>query len=99
MLHQYMVEFDLPDVMTEEFAALVPQQRSRVNRWMERGVITSYSLSADFKRLWAIVIAKSEEDVTQVMRSLPLTKYMEFTTHQLMFHNSLAMALPAISMN
>jgi muconolactone delta-isomerase len=97
-MQQYMVDFFLPE-FTEEFVALIPQHRLRVNKLMSRGVILSYAVSADRTRSWAMLVAKSKGEAERILRTLPLFPLIEYEMRELMFHNSVSMALPAISMN
>ena len=43
-LNTFQVHITLPDVFTRRFAALIPQQRERVNQLMEERVILNLSL-------------------------------------------------------
>lgn len=83
-----MVTFELPDEMTEEFVALIPQQRYVINNLLLEGKIRSYSLSADRLHLWAVLIAESEFEVMEILTQMPLIDYMTPTVTELMFHNS-----------
>ncbi len=88
MRKAFMVEFELPETMTEEFLALIPQQRYVINNMLVEGSIKSYSLSMDRSRLWAIVAAKSEFEVMEIISRMPLSDYMTPNVSELMFHNA-----------
>ncbi|RMG20631.1 MAG: hypothetical protein D6730_19580 [Bacteroidetes bacterium] len=94
-----MVVFYLPPVLNQEFMALIPAQRKKVNELMRSGTIISYTLAKDRSMKWAIVAAHSEEEVENIMETLPLTPFTEMEIHELFFHNSLVNDLPVISMN
>jgi len=98
-MDQYMVVFYLPPVLNQEFMALIPAQRKKVNELMRSGTIISYTLAKDRSMKWAIVAAHSEEEVENIMETLPLTPFTEMEIHELFFHNSLVNDLPVISMN
>lgn len=93
-----MVEFDLPDVFTEEFMALIPRQRYMVNQLMMEGAILSYSLSEDRSTLWAVMSAESEMELLDTIERLPLADYMSHQVKELMFHNA-ASAVMQFSLN
>jgi muconolactone delta-isomerase len=83
----------------EEFATLIPEQRAQINRLMEKGIITSYSLSADRGTLWVTLLATSVEAVEKTLRMMPLFKFMRYEVVELMFHNSPIFARMHLSMN
>lgn len=83
-----MVTFELPEEMTEEFVALIPQQRYVINNLLLEGKIRSYSLAEDRSQLWAVLIAESEFEVMEILTQMPLIDYMTPTVTALMFHNS-----------
>lgn len=88
MKRSYMVEFELPDELTEDFLARIPRQRLVVGELMTEGVIRSYSLALDRSMLWVIVEAESEFEVMEVIAQLPLSDYMQPFVSELFFHNS-----------
>jgi hypothetical protein len=96
---EYMVTVKFFTAFREEFASLIPNQRSEVNRLMEEGVLTSYSLSLDRETLWITIHAASSEAVESVIKSMPLYKFMRYEIVELMFHNHLANAPMPFSMN
>ena len=87
-MKQYMIEFELPEIMTEEFVDRIPAQRDTVNRMLARGIIKSYSLAADRSALWVIMVAEDEFQVQERIAEFPLAEYMVPFISELMFHNS-----------
>lgn len=98
-MSQFMVDINLPEYPTEEFFALIPKQRAKINQLMSEGVITSYTLSEDRLKLWVMVNADTETEVMDVLASFPMLKFMRFQIHSLMFHQAIAFRFPAISLN
>lgn len=88
MKKAFMVEFDLPENLTEEFLALIPKQRYVINTMLVEGSIKSYSLSIDRSKLWAVMLAESEFDVMENIAQMPLSNYMIPRISELMFHNA-----------
>ena len=88
-----MIEFELPEVMDEEFMALIPQQRYVINQMLAEGTIKSYSLALDRSRLWVIMSAASEYEVLELVATFPLSDYMTPRLSELMFHNSADMLM------
>jgi len=95
---QYMVEFDILYPLEEELVALIPDQRTAVNDLFTDGVLHSYTLNIDRTKLWAVFQLENESNLIRIIDSLPMTRYMDYTYHELTFHNSLNM-IPAISLN
>jgi len=94
-----MVEFDLPPHMSEDFIDKIPQQRSKVDELMDSGKILSCSLSLDRQKMWCIVKAQTEDEVTKIIAQFPLIDYMDFLITELMFNNSVPLRMPLFSMN
>lgn len=97
--NQYMVEFKLPEVMDMEFMSLVPKQRKMVNDLFMEKTLLTYTLSMDRTRLWATVLAENEFDVIDIMEEFPLTPFMSYAIHPLMFNEIAMQGMPAISLN
>ncbi|MGD1043733.1 MAG: hypothetical protein ABR936_00240 [Bacteroidota bacterium] len=98
-MHEYMIIIRFITSYDEEFITLIPNQRAQINRLMGKGVITSYSLSADRGTLWVTLLATSLEAVEKILRMMPLFKFMRYEVIELMFHNSPAHAQMHFSMN
>lgn len=94
----FMVEFGLPGEMTEEFMALIPRHRYVVNQMLVEGIIQGYSLALDRSRLWAVMVAETEQELMEHIARLPLADYMEPEVNELMFHNA-ASAVMHFSLN
>jgi muconolactone delta-isomerase len=84
----FMIEFDLPEILAEEFVARIPAQRAIVNTLLASGQIKSYSLALDRSRLWVLMLGESEFEVMETISRFPLIDYMEPFISELAFHNS-----------
>lgn len=89
-----MIEFVLPPDFTEEFLALIPQQRLYIDNLMAEGAVKSYSLALDRSRLWTVVAAETEFEVMEVIAGMPLKDYMQPQVSELMFHNEAEQMAP-----
>ena len=98
MVFQYMVEFQVPPLLTDEMLALIPDQQEQVNKLFIQGKMLSYSLSVDRSKLWAVFIAGSESELINHIDSLPMTYLMDYNYHELMFHNTVHL-IPSMSLN
>ena len=95
----FMVEFKLPNTLTEEFMSLVPMQRMVVDRFLEEGILLSYALSLENSRLWAVFCGESELDVMERIIDLPLSDFMDAEIHLLTVYNDNPIEMPAFSLN
>lgn len=100
MIKQYfMVEFELPVPLTPEFLSLVPEHRLMVNKLLTSGKIKSYSLAADYSKIWAIFLGDSEFEVMENIAALPLSDFMIPIVEPLAFHNEAFELAASISLN
>lgn len=97
--NEYMVVMHLPENFVESFAALIPEQREQVNLLLQKGIVTSYSLSLDRTHLWAILRGKNEREIIQILARLPIFKHVRYELHELAFHNSPVHSFPQVSLN
>jgi hypothetical protein len=97
-MEQYLVEIFLPE-FTEEFFELVPAQRAYINKCMADGSVSSYSLAADRSKLWVVFMAKTEAEMKKILHRFPIIKRVNYKSFPLMFHNSMELMMPAISLN
>jgi len=98
-MNQYMVDIDLPEDVTEEFVALIPEQRAQINDLMASGTVISYTLSLDRTKVWAIINANNTAEVQEILEAMPMVDFMASTIYELAFHNVAGSGLPAISLN
>jgi muconolactone delta-isomerase len=97
-MEQYLVEIFLPE-FTEEFFELVPAQREYIDKCLSKGSIRSYSLAADRSKLWVVFTTTSEAEMLRTLKRFPIIDWINYKTYPLMFHNSMELSLPAISLN
>ncbi len=97
--YQFMVDFTLPETLTEKFLQNIPHQRAKVNRLFREGKLVTYSLSLENSKMWAVFNANSEFEVKEMISTLPLSEFMEAKVSSLTFFNSMAEEAPVFSMN
>jgi muconolactone delta-isomerase len=97
--YQFMVDFTLPEVLTEDFMSLIPKQRASVNRFFAAGKLVNYALSLEKSKLWAVFNANSELEVMELIVEMPLTQFMEVRISVLTFYNTTQERVPEFSMN
>ena len=98
-MKQFMVNVRLPDDFTEEFISLIPKQRAMVNSLMRKGIIISYTLSLDRTLLWIVMETESEINVIEVLSEFPLIRFMKPDIREILFHNSMYVNVPKVSLN
>lgn len=97
--YQFLVDFNLPGTLNEEFMDLIPYQRAMVNRLFKDGVLLNYAMSLESSKLWAVFNAHSELEVQAIIADLPLTEFMKYEINMLTFYNSMQPITPDFSMN
>ena len=85
--------------MAEEFITSVPEQRSKLMKLLNKGLVTSYALESSHSTLWVTLPANSEEEALDLLASLPLTKYMNVSITELAFHFNAKVSQTALSLN
>jgi len=98
LLVQYMVEFDVPQPLTEDLMDMIPDQRASLDDLFTSGKLLSYTVSSDKTKIWAVMIAESESELLSYIDELPMTPYMDYDYHELMFYNTVHF-MPAMSLN
>jgi|WetSurMetagenome_2_1015567.scaffolds.fasta_scaffold146584_2 hypothetical protein len=98
-MSEYMIVVKFLSAFNAEFTALIPKQREEVNRLMEKGILTSYSLSLDRTTLWMTLLATSTEAVESTLRIMPLYRFMNYEILELMFHTNPVYTPMHFSMN
>jgi len=98
-MDQYLIDIDFPDAPDDDFISLVSSQRTMINTYMHKGVVTSYSLSSDRSKLWVTILAHTEKEVGEILATFPLISYMVYSIHKLAFHNTAQFSMPPISLN
>ena len=98
-LSQYMVDFTLPQQLSEDFITLIPQQRTAVNKLLTEGKVLNYALSLENSKLWAVFSVPSEAELLELVSQLPLTRYMKVRISELTFYNAANPFAPLFSFN
>lgn len=95
----YMIHCVLPGEFTEEFIALIPAHRARVNELMREGKIVFYTLALDRTAVWAGLLAENEAHAREILSTLPLQKYFDVRVHPTAFMEVTGTAQPHFSLN
>lgn len=98
-MSHFMVEIDLPEIITDEFINTIPFQRDHINQLMTKKIVASYSLDIHRSKVWVTVIGNSEQFTHDVISRFPLARFMSWTIFELAFYNSVALTFPDISVN
>lgn len=95
----YLAHITLPDVFSEEFYTLIPQQRALINKLLEKRIVLSYSLDMERKNIWVFIDALSEQDAMDILSTFPIMKYVSVEIHELAFFDHAPVSLPDLIMN
>lgn len=97
--YHFMVDFTLPQELTDEFMDLVPMQRTEVDQLLAEGTLVNYMMALEDAKVWAVFSANSEYEVMQMIAELPLTSFMEVRISQLTVHTTQPQGMPTFSLN
>lgn len=95
----FMVDFTLPEELTDEFFDLLPYQDYVVNKYLANGKLVSYALSLENAKLWAIFSASSELEVRTMLLEFPLTRFMQLEINLLTCYNAMHTGHAQFSLN
>jgi DNA-binding MarR family transcriptional regulator len=98
-MNHWIIRLRFPANPGAEFYQLIPAQRAIVDRLLRRGIIRSYTLSADRRNLWIIVRAEDEDTMQRVLEKLPLTEFANIHVEDILFHLAAEELFPEPSLN
>lgn len=98
-LNLFMVDFTLPQDLTEEFVSKIPGQRAIVNTMLNEGKILNYALSLENSKLWVVFSVEDESELMELISELPLSSYMKVRISPLTFFNTAHPFAPTFSVN
>jgi hypothetical protein len=98
-MNSYMVDIDLPELLSNEFIKLIPKQRSFVKKMMSEGVISNYSLSFDRKKLWVVINADTPLEAKTIVESFPIYNHIKYKINSLLFHETNITSIPHMWLN
>lgn len=98
-LEVFHIHISLPDIFTEQFAALIPAQRRIVNKLLEEHVILNYALDMERNNVWMTIQAKDHKAVMDILSTFPIIKLVKVDIHELAFYDSTPAGLPELIMN
>jgi len=96
---QFMADISLPENPPTEFFALIPLQRLQVGILFKSGRLSSYALSLDRRKLWAVFNGNSKEEVQNIIDIFPLRGFMQVTIQELAFVEEPLFQFPTSSLN
>lgn len=83
-----MVTLDLPADWPRAMAEAIPAQRTLVNRLLAEGVIQSYSVSSDRRKVWMVLVVEDNPNaVDEVLQTFPVIVYADYSWEPLLFTN------------
>jgi hypothetical protein len=99
LILEFMIEIDFPVPFDNEFILLIPKQRDVINKLMSERLITSYAVSVEKGKIWAVILGSSEDDVIDVLMEFPILNFIDYKINKLAFHNNIGFAVPQFSLN
>jgi len=97
-MNEYMADINLPK-LSKELIALIPRQICIINRLMQSGKLSTYTLSMDRTKLWVMIRADNENEAINVLRTFPFYPYIDFYIYKLALNNIIPSLAPRLSLN
>lgn len=94
-----MVEVDIQQDMSEDFIALIPDQRVHIDQLISDGTLLFFCVSLEKAKVWTTINAETAEEALAVIEAMPMRQFMVSTLYDLSFVNIAGSGLPAISLN
>jgi type VI protein secretion system component Hcp len=99
MKDAFLVHITLPDVFTQKFYSLIPEQKDHINSLLEKQIVLSYSMDMERKNVWIYIQAYNEQEVMELLSAFPIIREVKVTVHELAFHSTANKAMPDLIMN
>ena len=94
-----MVDFTLPNTLSNEIKEMIPFQTERLETLFDQGKLCSFASAFDTSKMWAIFNANSEYEVMKLLATLPLSNYVQVQISMLSTYNTMDAFLPQFSRN
>ena len=98
-MKQFMVLAALNNKADMDLNESIALQKEKVHELMDKGILRSYSVSADFEKLYLVLEAKSEVQVIQILAEFPMISIMKSEITHLCFHRNHSVSVFQPSLN
>lgn len=98
-MKQFMVLASILPGAEKDLSHSIALQKEKVRELMDLGVLRSYSISADFEKLYLVLEAESEIKVIQLLAEFPMISLLKSEIIHLCFHRSHSAPLLQPSLN
>lgn len=98
-MKQFMVLAALSPTADMDLSESISMQKEKVHELMRLGILRSYSLTADFEKLYMVLEAESEVKVIQILAEFPMISLLKSEITPLCFHRSHAAPIFQPSLN
>ncbi|TAH41205.1 MAG: hypothetical protein EYC69_09545 [Bacteroidetes bacterium] len=95
----FMVLATLKPEVEKDLSKSISIQKEKVQELMHKGILRSYSLSADFEKVYMVLEAESEVKVIQTLAEFPMISLLKSEITHLCFHRSHSATLLQPSLN
>lgn len=83
-----MAIFDLPAVWPAGLVNAIPAQRMLVNKLLAKGIVKSYSVSADRTKVWMVLVVDDNQlAIDNIISGFPILPYVDYHWEPLLFTN------------
>lgn len=93
-----MVTFQIESPFTPEMESLIPDQRECFRKLFEKGKLLSYTVGANRKTMWAILLVEAESELVNILDKFPMSYFLTYQYQEVYVHETISM-VPSMSLN
>jgi len=97
-MKKYLCTFYLPDLLKDDFWAIIPSHRQHINELMREEVIITYSVNGLRTKGWVVLNAESEIEAAEMIDKFPIRKFITYELDELFIFDTMIGA-PKLVMN
>ena len=97
-MNYFMVSVTLPEI-DDEFICLLPEQRTYIEKLIENGMVSSYSLACDRSQLWVVFSVDDTNQVRGLLSCFPIIDKVTYDIIPLIFHQDSTEKIQSFSLN
>jgi hypothetical protein len=97
-MKKYLCTFYLPDLLEDDFWAIIPSHRQQINELMREEVIITYSVNGLRTKGWVVLNAESEMEAAAMIDKFPIRKFITYELDELFIFDTMIGA-PKLVMN
>lgn len=94
-----MVTLTFPDLFSQEFMRLIPQQRTLIVKLLTDGTLASFSFSMERSHAWMVVNTETVSGVEDLLETFPMYDHFEYDIAELAMYDVQHLGMPQVMLN